>query len=71
MRYKIKEIICENPGKTIKNIKIYDKSGTEIGSCNEGTICFGRIKENISFTFHDDLYLEQNGDNYFLVREER
>lgn len=71
MRYKIKEIICENPANMAYNIRIMTKEGETIGTCNEGVICFGRNKENISFTFHDDnLYLEKHGDNWFLIKDE-
>ncbi len=69
LRYKIKEIICENPESVVKSIKVLSKSGETIATAKEGTVCFGNITETISFTFHDNLYLEQDGDNYFLVRE--
>lgn len=71
IRYKVKEIICENPFNIVNNIKIMNSSGETIGTANEGVICLNNSKNNISFTFQDDLYLDKQGDEYFLVRLEK
>lgn len=72
-RLKIKEIICEKPKNIITNIKLYDKkTGEEVLSCNEGTFCFGRNDEIVSLTFPEgNLYIEKQGENYFLIKEEK
>ena len=72
-RLKIKEIICEKPKNIVTNIKLYDKkTGQEVLSCNEGAFCFGRNNEIISLTFSEgNLYIEKQGENYFLIREEK
>lgn len=71
-RLKVKEIICEKPANIITNIKLYDKStGEVVMSCNEGAFCFGRNDEIVSLTFPEgNLYIEKQGDNYFLINEE-
>ena len=70
-RLKIKEIICEKPANIITNIKLYDnRTGEVVMSCNEGAFCFGRNDEIVSLTFPEgDLYIEKQGEDYFLVRE--
>ena len=72
-RLKVKEIICEKPANIITNIKLYDKrTGEVVMSCNEGTFCFGRNDKNISLTFPEgNLYIEKQGENYFLISEEK
>ena len=65
MRYKVKEIICENPFNIVNNIKIMNSSGEIIGTANEGSICLNNSQKNVSFTFQDDLYLDKQGDEYF------
>lgn len=71
MRYKVKEIICENPCNIVSNIKIMNSSGEIIGTANEGFICLNNSQKNVSFTFQDDLYLDKQGDEYFLVKLEK
>ena len=72
-RLKIKEIICEKPKNIITNIKFYDKkTGEEVLSCSEGAFCFDRNDEIISLTFPEgNLYIEKQGENYFLIKEEQ
>ena len=72
-RLKIKEIICEKPKNIITNIKFYDKNtGEKVLSCNEGSFCFGRNDEIVSLTFPEgNLYIEKQGENYFLINEEK
>ena len=72
-RLKVKEIICENPENITTNIKFYDKkTGEVILSCDKGAFCFGYNDEIISLTFpEDNLYIEKQGENYFLIKEEK
>ena len=72
-RLKIKEIICEKPENIVTNVKFYDKkTGEKVLSCNEGALCFGRNDEIISLTFPEgNLYIERQGENYFLIKEEK
>ena len=67
-RYKIKEIICEDPTNVVHNITFYSKDGSVLGICPEATIRFGEKREFISFTFEDEMYLEQKDGNYYLVK---
>lgn len=72
-RLKIKEIICEKPKNIITNIKLYNKeTGEEVLSCSEGAFCFGRNDEIVSLTFPEgNLYIEKQGENYFLINSEK
>lgn len=68
-RYKIKEIICENPANIVTNIIVYSKDGSVFGTASSGTLCYDSRKETISFTFSDNLYIEKRGEDYILIRE--
>ena len=68
-RYKIKEIICENPANIVTNITVYNKDGSVFSTASSGTLCYGDRRDTISFSFPDDLYIEKRGEDYFLIRE--
>jgi hypothetical protein len=67
-RYKIKEIICEDPTNVVHNITFYSKDGSVLGVCHEGTIRFRGKREFISFTFEGKMCLEEKDGNFCLVK---